>query len=247
MQFCDDDQLLASAARFLIDGNEEDAANVLLSCSLNIWESGDHCFAGDEVHSALHVKMSGPRAAYEILNDEKNPITTAIRNALSAVIPEDTYIRHFTVHVGLVELDPNWRSELLEIARGKGIHNQAVSSSTLRTWKNLKFRSQSEIKIAEALERSGVLFLPNCRARLGLEAERQNKEADFLICDSGKWGILEVDGEPFHPPSRTTQDHERDRLFKMHGILLVEHFDASECFKKPDDVVRKFLDLLEKS
>ena len=97
------------------------------------------------------------------------------------------------------------------------------------------------------LDQAGVLFLPNCRARLGINKKRQNKEADFLICSNGKWGILEVDGEPFHPPSRTTQDHERDRLFKMHGILIIEHFDASECFENPEIVVRKFLNLLGKA
>jgi hypothetical protein len=59
----EDEVVQASAARFLIDGGEEDAASVLLSCSLNFWESGDTCFVGDEVHSALHVKLTGPRAA----------------------------------------------------------------------------------------------------------------------------------------------------------------------------------------
>jgi len=55
---------------------------------------------------------------------------------------------------------------------------------------------------------------------------------------------LKVDGEPFHPPSRTVHDHTRDRLFKEHGIRVVEHFDASECFERPDDVVARFLKLL---
>jgi very-short-patch-repair endonuclease len=57
-------------------------------------------------------------------------------------------------------------------------------------------------------------------------------------------GILEVDGEPFHPPTRTVQDHERDRLFRDHGIRVVEHFDASQCFEAPDKVVERFLRLL---
>jgi very-short-patch-repair endonuclease len=60
-------------------------------------------------------------------------------------------------------------------------------------------------------------------------------------------GILEDDGEPFHPPTRTVHDHTRDRVFKTHGIMVVEHFDASECFERPADVVRKFLTLLERT
>jgi very-short-patch-repair endonuclease len=81
-------------------------------------------------------------------------------------------------------------------------------------------------------------------ARLGTDDERKNREADFLVCANGKWGILEVDGEPFHPPSRTVDDHTRDRLFKDHGIRVVEHFDASECSERPAEVVASFLKLL---
>jgi hypothetical protein len=243
----EDDIVLANAARFLVDGGEEDAASVLLSCSLEFWPSGDTWFVGDETHGALHVKLIGPRAAYDILTDGSQPITQAIQRALGAVLPDNTYIKHFTVHVQHVSIDANWREELLEIARGVGVHNQAAQGKALRIWKNLYFRSQSEIRIAEALDRAGVLFFPNCRGRLGLPATRENKEADFLICHDGKWGILEVDGEPFHPPTRTVQDHARDRAFREHGIRLVEHFDATDCYEKADEVVARFLRLLERT
>ncbi len=247
MELPPDDQLIASAARFLIDGREEDPANLLLSCSLTVWESGDTSFAGDEIHCALHIKLTGPRAAYEILRNNRHPITQVIRRALDAVLPEDAYINHFTAHAELVDIDPDWRAELLEIARGKGVHNQAVEAVSARIWNNLRFRSESEVRIAQALDRAGVLFLPNCKARLGFPEGRRNRESDFLICYEGKWGILEVDGEPFHPPSRTVEDHERDRLFRDHGILVVEHFDASKCFENPDGVVRRFLEILRKA
>ena len=88
---------------------------------------------------------------------------------------------------------------------------------------------------------------PNCKARLGAVGARQNREADFMVCFEGRWGILEVDGEPFHPPSRTAQDHERDRLFRTHGILIVEHFDARECYNDPNRVVGRFLEILGKA
>lgn len=86
--------LLASAARFLIDGGEEDAANMLLACELAIWESGDSWYVGDEVHAALHVDLAGPRVAYDALSDEQNTLATAIRRALRTVLPSDTYIKH---------------------------------------------------------------------------------------------------------------------------------------------------------
>jgi hypothetical protein len=120
------------------------------------------------------------------------------------------------------------------------IHNQLAEPSRdakVYVWKGLRFRSQREVRIAEELDRRRVLFFPNCKARLGLK-ERQNREPDFFICYEGKWGILEVDGGPHHPPTRTVGDHERDRLFHSYGILLVEHFDAGECWDNADGVVR---------
>ena len=111
-------------------------------------------------------------------------------------------------------------------------------------WQTLRFRSESEKKIAEALDRAGVLFLANCLARLTTLEGRKTKEPDFLVCYQGRWGILEVDGEPYHPPSRTVDDHKRDRDFRKYGIQVVEHFDARECYQQPDRVVKEFLDTL---
>lgn len=241
------DWLLANIARFLIDGNEEDAANLVLSCELELWESGDSWFVGDETHYALHVNVNAPRVAYDILRQPSHPIARAFQNALEAVRPAQTYIKHLTFQAKLVDIDPDWRSELLEIARGKGVHNQAteIGAARIRLWNNLRFRSESEIKIAQALDRHGAMFFPNCKGRLSTAEGRKNREADFLVCHEGKWGILEVDGEPFHPPTRTAQDHERDRLFRAHGVRVVEHFDAEECYTQADVVVQRFLNLLK--
>jgi hypothetical protein len=118
-------------------------------------------------------------------------------------------------------------------------------NNTVHIWENLRFRSLTETRIAKELDRRKVLFFPNCVARLGFK-EREKREPDFLVCHEGKWGILEVDGEDSHPHGRAAKDHERDRFFKQHGILLVEHFDASECWENADGVVKKFLELLRK-
>jgi hypothetical protein len=130
-----------------------------------------------------------------------------------------------------------------DIEPARTIHNQGIGARY--TWEKLRFRSKEEVEIAEALERAGVLFFPNCKARLNTPEGRDNQEPDFLICHNGKLGILEVDGEPWHPPSRTVHDHERDRLFKVHGIRVVEHYDANRCFEQPDIVVQEFLEILK--
>lgn len=232
-----DEQLHASAVRFLIEGGEDVAANVLLSCSLNSSEAS---------RLWTEIKLTCPRAAYDILTEYEHPISAAIENALRACYSGKKSIT-LIVKATLIDIDPDWRNELLEIARGKGVSNQAGSKATTTlNWKNFGFRSSSEIEIAKALDEAGVLFLPNCKARLGIES-RTNKEPDFLVCHKGKWGILEVDGEPFHPASRTVADHERDRLFKLHGITVAEHYDATRCYNEPDIVVKEFLSILDRA
>jgi hypothetical protein len=109
----------------------------------------------------------------------------------------------------------------------------------------LYFSSISEVKIAQALDRVSVLFFPNCRGCLTTTQGHQNRECDFLVCYEGIWGILEVDGEPFHPTSRAAEDHKRDGFFLDHGVL-VHRFDSNECFNYPDDVVQRFLQRLKR-
>jgi uncharacterized protein YjbI with pentapeptide repeats len=125
-------------------------------------------------------------------------------------------------------------------------NNQGVqrSNSTIHTWERLRFRSKTEIKIAEALDRTGVLFLPNSLARLTTAKGRENKEADFLICYNGKWGVLEVDG-PFHTAERRVEEQERERIFKKNGIKVVERFDSERCYNHPDEVVQEFFNMIE--
>jgi hypothetical protein len=162
-----DNRLLASAVRFLIDGQQEDAASVLLACELVWWESGDTWMSGDEQLIAVHVSLTGPRTTYDILVGKDHPIAKAIRKAIEAVLPENYYVKHLTVRAEIIDIDPCWREELLEIARGKGVHNQALEAAPARIWKNLRFRSESEVRVAQALDRAAVLFFPNCRSRLG--------------------------------------------------------------------------------
>lgn len=130
--------------------------------------------------------------------------------------------------------------------------NQAVSagkpgSSPLVIWQNLRFRSKQEALVAQALDKFFVLFLPNCKARLGYPDNKENREPDFLVCHKGKWGILEIDHEETHPVTRTAQDHKRDRLFKTHGIRVIEHYENVNSLERAYEVVREFLTILNQS
>lgn len=242
------EQFLASAVQFLVEGGDDEAAQLLLSCSLTVHLTGHTEFNFGKEYLEAEVELRGPRAVCDVMESRwENKNAEAIERALRAVLPNDLSVDSIVTKAALIGIDPGWREELLELARGKGVNNQAAEAGNAQIWQGLRFRSRSEIDIARALDKAGVLFLPNCRGRLGHLGQRVNREPDFLICHRGKWGILEVDGEPFHPPTRTVQDHERDRLFHHHGISLIQHYDATRCYNEPDVVVSEFLQLLAHS
>ncbi|MEQ8787425.1 MAG: hypothetical protein RIC55_14070 [Pirellulaceae bacterium] len=257
------EQILASAVHFLIESAKFDAASLLLSCELSDW-SWRQLKQGKGVTLTLRgphpvLDVFAEARSYEEFPPDLNPadagvsfdtqkvtIARSIETAIASVLPADVRRATIECRARLVTLDPNWKEELIAISRGKAVHNQAVSAGRVVTWNNHRFRSHAETRVARAFEEAKVLFLPNCKARLGF-SERENREPDFLVCQMGKWGILEVDGEPFHPPTRTVEDHERDRLFRAHGIKVVEHFDAAECFENAERVVKQFLHILAAS
>ncbi len=105
------------------------------------------------------------------------------------------------MQVGINPVGETWRKELWQAIKEGNVTNQGVKFNKDPDpilWENLRFRSTPEMKIAEALDRAGVFFLPNCRGRLNEDQKRVNKEPDFIVCDAGKWGILEVDGGLSH-------------------------------------------------
>lgn len=128
--------------------------------------------------------------------------------------------------------------------------NHIKLAPTKRTihWNRLGFRSKYEVKIAEALDRAGLLYFANSKARLNTPEGRQNVEPDFLVCcDTPKgfrWGIIEVD-DPSHTSKRRVKEQERERYFEHSGVR-VYRFDSKRCDEQPDNVVRELLELLSK-
>ncbi len=100
------------------------------------------------------------------------------------------------------------------------------------------FRSNSEIKIAKALDHRDIFFIPPGRVRMSAGKDgRQSRELDFVICYAGKWGVLEVDG-PYH---RAKLDAERDALLRGHGIGNIQRFPANRCYNDPNGVIDEFI------
>lgn len=238
----DPERFIASAARFLIEGNENDAALLLVSYRLILKWSEDWANEGQFV-----ANLVGPRAMYDSWNSFDSPDRRAIEDAFRAITPMHLSCAYIHVRAEIIEPDPDWRTQVAEIAQGKAVHNQApqINDAPILFWNYLRFRSEPERRIAIAFDQTGVLFFPNCIARLNTDAGRRNREPDFLICDAGKWGILEIDGTAYHRSAAL--DHQRDRVFRAYKIRVVERFPATQCHEDAPGVVRHFLQQLEKN
>ncbi|MGQ9907217.1 MAG: hypothetical protein ACUVS2_00130 [Candidatus Flexifilum sp.] len=123
--------------------------------------------------------------------------------------------------------------------RAAGTPTRSNLPDTYRSieWKGMIFRSNTEVRIAKALENANVLYLPPVKARMNQGKERTGREIDFLIFHKGRWGILEVDG-PYHRPEA---DAARDELLRDHGISIIQRFDSEACYHDAPGVVRAFL------
>lgn len=249
----DHEVLLAASVQFLLQGNDLDAARLLLSCTVeNIHATGQQWDAKEYIH----IHLRGSRMVYDAFHQDEHSqyfkpelaeLASSIQSSLAAVLPHMYLLDRTEVRSDLLSVEPGWQIDMRERARGSKVHNQAKGATDIVQWNNFYFRSQTEKRIAEAFDRTGVLFLPLPKARLSGPNSRLNVEPDFLVCSSGNWGILEVDGDEFHPPSRAAHDHERDRLFRHYGVRVVEHYDAARCYRDSVGVVRDFLNLLERS
>ncbi len=160
-------------------------------------------------------------------------IEETLRNALRELLcPGET--------LGNVYVSMVWNDEL-EKDNVAGLNNCFFKTERIIEHDDLRFRSNAEIAIYDELARRRMLFFPNAAAVLG-GRKREKREPDFLICERGKWGILEVMGDAYH--KNAAKDHERARLFKDAGVLCVEFFTAGDCEFDPRAVVDRFLAIL---
>lgn len=244
----DSDRMIASMARFLIEGDEREEARLLLACTVEggeDWWPDEFNLSGEPDH-ILTLRFHGPRRVYDLLRDDASNAHRSFKNAAEALLPNEFHAVSISARASIVAPhSPDWRRELVAVLDGKDVDNQAIGFKATKTYEGLRFRSESEVRIAQALDRAGVMYLPNCKARVGSKDRRRNLEADFLVCHEGKWGGLEVDGAEWHPAARAAQDHERDRPFLRHGAAVVQRFPADECFENPDGVASQFLALLK--
>ncbi|HWK79607.1 MAG TPA: hypothetical protein VNP95_02505 [Thermomicrobiales bacterium] len=235
-----------SAVLYLAEGKELEAAEALLYASVTGIEAGTPDQWSEASPVMIHCR--GPRKTVEaITSTYNNNSYQQIRDAFNACLPPSMYLSDVTCKAVIHQPKKDWTASVLEVL-GKGeVANQAVGANTSHTWQGFRFRSQVEIRVAMALDQQNVLFFPLPRARISIGNDRRNTEPDFLVCVNGKWGILEIDGAPYHPPERSAVEHERDRLFKAHGIRVVERYDANRAYHHVDEVVDEFLSMIARN
>jgi hypothetical protein len=226
------------AADHLEEGGYVALARALRECQIQYWEEPDEMLGLlDETWAYYYplcfAVLEAPIWVYDVFEDQAS--FDSLRDAIERAFR--CQLRGFWVE----QRGPS-PDELAE-------NNQAVRHDQrpgAHEWQGFRLHSKTEVRIAEAFERAGVAFLPNCLARVGPLDSRCNREPDFLIVHRGRAAVLEVDGQPWHPPERAAQEHARDRLFRQHGIA-VERYDATECYRMPDQVVAEFLRILEQT
>jgi hypothetical protein len=139
--------------------------------------------------------------------------------------------------------------EITDIEDEQNQEIQPYSENTIN-WNGFCFHSDAQLKIAETLDRTSTLFIPNSQLRLATPDGRQNLEADFLIFHQGKLGLLKIDGESFDRTETAEETDDtvdatiRDRPFLDSGIFFIKYYDATQCSEQPDLVVQDFLEIL---
>ena len=173
-------------------------------------------------------------------------IEQAYKDAIQSASSSFEHINAFSIQIraALSEQFEGWRSTLEAGIKGD---TEPLNQGTLGphhgnfSWNGLRFRSQSEIAVSRELSSRKILYFPLPAAVRGIT----KLEPDFLICHKGQWGVLEVHGEPFHPPERNVEEQKRARWLEFGGVITVQSFDSGRCFNDASSVVDEFLQLLE--
>lgn len=241
------ERLVRTWLQVLVDTGHREVAALLVDAEITEqWRSNE---------PLVQIDLSA--AAYQLVHaDESIPeiiqksLQFVARGHLTDQNGNDLNEIEIRYRVQLAELEADWREVIRGLIVSQRRPNQGVVTELMfaregkepLVYNEMKFGSQSEIRIAQELERRKVLFFPlplAVRAESGRRYQ-DHREADFLICDEGEWGILEV---AFHP-NRYEQDSEKTMWFKRSGILCVQHYTAERCYQSSAEVVEEFLSLL---
>ena len=127
--------------------------------------------------------------------------------------------------------------QLLETGLPNSNQGRFVRPTKRIEWNGLVFSTESELQLAQALDRANLFFLPATSCRITAEPGiRETRELDFMIVHRGIPIVVELDGRPHE--GRAAEDHRRDRGIKRSGIWLIERFASVEALQDPERIVR---------
>jgi len=241
--------VISNVVRVLAYRRQLEAASWLSSVVVDVQVcNAQGCFSEDDESFDTHVLViTAPIDIYyylmNSLDDENSSIRQTFEEIASAFSEFNFYISFIDCELEMVEPPEDWRNRLrdfvsrFDVTPNQGIFNYQNSSKLVH--RQLNFRSKTEIKIFDTLVSRKLLVLPLPVAVMG--SDNDYLEPDLVVIYKGKAGILDVQGESFHPPQTAAKEHERRRRFTQLGIQVYEIFDATRCWNDPERVVDDFL------
>lgn len=242
-----DDALQQTMSRLLLERGHEIAASIVTRLNF-VGYVATNDFMDEFAVLVCRRQTTDYQFWYQTMKRD-NPRREDFKQAFKAIANVTEELLHNKVHIRFIvcihdsgeeQANPNWRQEFQ--SQTSNVTNQALfdfSKGTKYQKYDLNFRSKTEIKLFEALVKQNLFVLPLPVAVLGKTFKK--REPDFVIAYKGKIGILEIHGEPWHPPERSTVESDRRRMMRDLGVTVYEVFDANECWQDPDSVVQRFL------
>jgi hypothetical protein len=246
-----EEKLHRTWTELLLERGHRELASIAVESEVEISRND---FGGESIVLGL------PPSAYGIVTEEEE-VSNELLAYLQDVCVGNVYDQngnaiqgevYIETKMSLLEVEEDWKEEMRRLILSAKNSNQGVVTEKVKnrrgedayTYNEMSFGSKSEIRVAQELEAREVLFFP---LPLGVRAEtgdrwKDHREPDFLVCQDGTWGILEVS----HHPNRFEKDAEKDTWFKEAGILCVEHYSAERCYNDTQEVVSEFLNVLSK-
>lgn len=196
------------------------------------------------------IEIVIPQEFYEFIDSSDKKLIIDKMNEIVSTLStkEKGMLSNFDISIvtGLIRPKENWRQDIgREILKRNSITNQGMinnSEKEIIKYNFLRFRSPAEVNIAKELDKYNVLYFPLPVAVI----KGKKKEPDFLIQHhkTKKFGILEINGDTYHTPTNSQEDHKRADIFHEKGIF-VKFIQAKECIENPHKVLETFFKTLE--
>jgi hypothetical protein len=242
------DTIKHTATQMMLWREKSDLAAILVECDFRLEEYNYNDEVRIYVPPQHQIFMDAREGSFSLIREVVENV------CLGNVLDQNGnyYTPKVTFIIKLIETDPGWEEIIKATVAQAGITNQGFVTELMFSKRSkdpimygeLKFGSQTEIRIAQEFESRGVLFFPlavGVKAETG-KAYKDHREVDFLVVKDGVIGILEVAG-PNHN-GRQVSDIEKEDWFQTSGILCVKAYPAEICWNNPSHVVNTFLGIL---